>query len=59
METCGVHIHSDPFVRCKLRIELDRPEEVYYGGQYLKGTVKVEIEEAIEITGIVVMYLCQ
>ena len=56
METCGIN-HHDSLNKVKLRIELERPEEVYYGGQYLKGAVKVETDDVVEITGKIFLVL--
>ena len=47
---CGSN-HQSIHPKCKILVELERSEEVYYGGQYLKGVVKVELENPLDITG--------
>ena len=37
--------------RCKLSIDLDRADAVYYVGKKLCGVVRIELEEPLAITG--------
>lgn len=36
---------------CTLTIDLEREEEVYYGGQLIKGSVRIENKSNVDITG--------
>ena len=35
----------------KVHVVLDRPEEVYFAGQLVKGSVIVDLEEPLLVTG--------
>ena len=39
--------------RCKISVELDRVDGVYYVGKKLNGVAKIELEEPLAITGTV------